>query len=257
MSDGRAAADSCPECGYSAADWERPDAVRLLDEADALLDEVLSGGEAIGPGGEPDSYARLRWEMEQLPAEAAALDGARLLEATHRMTHLLSAAGRARWAGQPPQAGVVRSVQVSDGGVPKTAVQAAEVGRRGLIGDRQASREHHGSPYQALCLWSAEVIAALAAEGHPIGPGSAGENLTLGGLNWAAVHPGMRLAAGPVLAEITCYATPCRKNARWFTGGDYRRMSQHEHPGWSRLYARVLAGGRVAAGDPVTVEPGG
>ena len=55
--------------------------------------------------------------------------------------------------------------------MPKQAVDSAEVGLGGHDGDRQRTRKHHGRPWQALCLWSSEVIADLAAEGHPIGPG--------------------------------------------------------------------------------------
>jgi len=58
-----------------------------------------------------------------------------------------------------------------------------------------------------------------------------------------------------VLAEISAAATPCDKNAGWFLAGDYDRMSQDEHPGWSRLYAWVLEPGEIADGDRVTVEP--
>jgi MOSC domain-containing protein YiiM len=69
----------------------------------------------------------------------------------------------------------------SDGGVPKHSTDHVTVGFRGVDGDRQATRAHHGSPWQALCLWSREVIDALVAEGHPIAPGAAGENVTIAG----------------------------------------------------------------------------
>ena len=58
-------------------------------------------------------------------------------------------------AGAPSQQGSVLQLSASNGGVPKDAVLAADVGRRGLLGDRQANRKHHGRPFQALCLWSA------------------------------------------------------------------------------------------------------
>jgi len=37
---------------------------------------------------------------------------------------------------------------------------------------------------------------------------------------------------------------------RAFKGGDYTRVSQKRHPGWSRVYARVLVPGSIRQGDP-------
>ena len=88
-----------------------------------------------------------------------------------------------------------------------------------------------------------------------IAPGSAGENLTLAGLAWPTLAPGDRLWIGEsVQLELTSYTTPCRLNAQWFKDGDYTRIAQEAHPGWSRLYARVLREGVVRTGDAVRVE---
>ncbi|MFM1838419.1 MAG: hypothetical protein RLZZ327_1293 [Actinomycetota bacterium] len=144
--------------------------------------------------------------------------------------------------------GVVAGLFLSDGGVPKTAVDSVEIGFRGVIGDRQATRQHHGRPWQALCLWSAEVVADLAAAGHPIRPGSAGENISLRGVEWSKMRPGTQVRLGDVHITLTAYAIPCYKNKQWFTDGDYDRMS-HERGDASRLYARVDQPGRVSLGD--------
>lgn len=139
-----------------------------------------------------------------------------------------------------------------DGGVPKTSVDTAKIDKRGVVGDRQEDTVHHGSPDQALCLYSLEVIERFKAEGHPIEPGFAGENLTISGLDWFSIEPGARLEIGPdIEAEVTHYATPCSKNAQWFVNGDFTRMLQSRHPGESRLYARVLRGGALTTGDEV------
>ena len=108
---------------------------------------------------------------------------------------------------------------------------------RGLVGDRQTNRKHHGRQFQALCLWSAEVIDELAGLGHPIGPGSAGENLTITGLDWAALRPGTRLRIGSTLAEISFVAVPCAKQTRWFSDGDFNHISHERNPQWVRWYA--------------------
>ncbi len=141
-------------------------------------------------------------------------------------------------------------VSLSDGGLPKQAVPFAQVTVEGVTGDRQRNRKYHGGRDRAVCLFSLEMIEALRAEGHAISPGSAGENVTLAGLDWTRVKPGDRLSIGDyVLLEVMSYTEPCRQNARWFKGGDYGRIAQEKHPGWSRLYARVLVEGPVRTGE--------
>lgn len=151
----------------------------------------------------------------------------------------------------PRLMGRVHQINTSQGGVPKLPVDEAVVDFSGVIGDVQEDRVHHGHPEQALCLFSLEVIERFRAEGHPVEPGSTGENITVSGLDWALVVPGTRMTVGPVEIEITGYATPCAKNARWFIDGRYNRMHASRHPGESRVYARVVEGGRIEPGDPV------
>jgi MOSC domain-containing protein YiiM len=176
----------------------------------------------------------------------------------HDVSHHLMDIGRGLHllgAGAPTQEGVVAQLNVSGGGVPKKSVEVAEVGDRGVVGDRQADRKHHGRPLQALCLWSTDVIDALRTEGHPIEPGLAGENITVTGIDWSTLRPGVQLLVGEVLLEISAWATPCAKNAAWFTDRDFNRMSHERHPGWSRAYAWVREPGTIRPGDPVVVEP--
>jgi MOSC domain-containing protein YiiM len=178
--------------------------------------------------------------------------------AVHDGTHHLRDVGRGLaelGAGAPTQHGVVAQVNASNGGVPKRALLHAVIGLRGLDGDRQAERRHHGRPWQALCLWSAEVIEDLRAEGHSVHPGAAGENITVTGIDWSTARPGVRMRIGTALVEVSAFAEPCSKNAQWFVGGNFRRMGHDLHPGWSRAYAWVLEPGQVAPGDAVVVEP--
>jgi MOSC domain-containing protein YiiM len=187
-----------------------------------------------------------------------------LLTAAEAVDMLLSAAGRSvAQAFGRPASGRLDGVRVGSGGVPKAAVDRAEVWPRGLVGDRQAVRRHHGRPFQAVCLYSSELIAALAAEGHPLGPGSVGENLTVSGLPWAELRPGARLAVGdpgadradPVVLELTSWAPPCATIAAAFADGDSGRIDHDRHPGWARAYAAVVRSGTVATGDPVALLP--
>ena len=145
--------------------------------------------------------------------------------------------------------GAVHQVSVSNGGVPKLGIESGYVGRLGLLDDKHTD-PFHGGPDKALCLYSLEVITGLAHEGHSIAPGAAGENVTVSGVDWAKVNPGTRWLIGDeVEIEITDYTTPCKKNSRWFTDGDFSRMGQQLHPGQSRVYARVLSEGVIKRGD--------
>ena len=153
--------------------------------------------------------------------------------------------------GRPPYPHV-HQINVSDGGVPKKPVLEVRMTKAGLEGDRQRNRKVHGGPNRAVCVFSLEVIERLQDEGHSIEPGSAGENLTLAGLDWDHIEPGVVLTVGPqVRLEIKSYTAPCDLNARWFREGNFSRMSHKKHPGWSRVYAKVLDGGIVRPGDKI------
>ena len=143
-------------------------------------------------------------------------------------------------------------LSVSRGGVPKAAVPAARVTTEGLEGDAHRDLEHHGGPERAVCLYAMEEIDTLRAEGHAIAPGAIGENVTVEGLDWAAVVPGTHVLLGSrVLLEVTRYTTPCFKIKAVFKDGEFARVSQKRNPGSSRVYARVLVEGTVRQGDPV------
>ena len=152
--------------------------------------------------------------------------------------------------------GRLHAIHTSPGGVPKLARESCIVTFGGLEGDWQRDREHHGGPDRAVSLFSLEVIRALQAEGHPIAPGTTGENLTLEGFAWTDLGPGLRVAIGDVELQIVSYAAPCNNINGSFSDGRSVRVSQKVHPGWSRLYARVLAEGKLRVGDAVRVLQG-
>ena len=154
--------------------------------------------------------------------------------------------------------GRVVQISVSNGGVPKTAVPVARITEDGVEGDRQRNLEVHGGPERAVCLFSMERIRDLQAEGHTVVPGALGENVTIEGIDWDAVLPKSRVLLGEEVAlEVTRYTSPCINIKSSFHGGDYSRVSQKRHAGWSRVYARVLVPGTVRAGDDVRVLPPG
>jgi MOSC domain-containing protein YiiM len=152
--------------------------------------------------------------------------------------------------------GVLESINASRGGVPKTSLFEGLITERGLDGDFQNDPRYHGGPDRAIVLFSLDVIRLLQAEGHPIAIGTTGENLTVSGLDWHALAPGIMIAVGPAQLLITKYASPCYKIGVSFLERRFRRISHDEHPGFSRLCARVVRGGIVRPGDLVTVESG-
>jgi len=145
----------------------------------------------------------------------------------------------------------------SPGGGPKLAVRDAVVTELGLVGDDHKFPDIHGGPERALCLFSLDRILELQGEGHSIFPGAVGENVTISGLDWDCMTPGQRLAlGGEVLIEITRYTSPCNTIENSFAGGKYQRISQKVHPGYSRVYARVLQPGCLTVGQPVRLLNG-
>ena len=152
-------------------------------------------------------------------------------------------------------AGRIARINVSAGGVPKRPVESARVHVLGLEGDGHHHPEHHGGPERAVCLFALEAINALAAEGHPVFPGALGENVTVEGLAWPAVVPGAHLLLGDtVRLEVSRYTTPCATIRASFVGGEYARVSPTRHPGWSRVYARVLVPGVIRVGDAIRLD---
>jgi MOSC domain-containing protein YiiM len=153
-----------------------------------------------------------------------------------------------------PGPGRIVQLSVSPGGVPKRAIAEARVTRLGLQGDGHRDLEHHGGPERAVCLFPSQAIRALAAEGHAITPGAIGENVTIEAVDWSHVVPATYLRLGPhVLLQVTRYTSPCLTIAPVFVGRESGRVSQKRHPGWSRVYARVLIEGWLRPGDEVRI----
>ena len=102
-----------------------------------------------------------------------------------------------------------------------------------------------------------EVIQSLQDEGHAIYQGSVGERVTIAGVDWSQLATGQGLVLGDeVVIELTSYAGPCRNIRKSFADGKFKRISQKQHAGESRLYARVIRTGKLAVGQAVRVLDG-
>lgn len=156
----------------------------------------------------------------------------------------------------PGDVGIVASVNANSGGVPKPPIAGTRILALGLEGDgHHEPVPVHGGPDAAVSLYAQEAIERVRADGHAAFPGAYGENLTLLGLDWAALRPGDRLELGDAdegaLLELVKHASPCQTIAHWFVDGRIARISQKTHPEDARWYARVLREGRVAPGMTV------
>ena len=140
------------------------------------------------------------------------------------------------------------------GGVPKYPVNQIVIRTNGVEGDKQNDLKYHGGPTRAVCLFSFERIEQLRSEGHPIGIGSTGENITTKGIDWSTLEIGMKIGIGDVVLELTNTAPPCKTIIESFNDGRFSRILEKNHPGWSRWYASVIKEGIVNSNDLVSLE---
>lgn len=139
-------------------------------------------------------------------------------------------------------------------GIDKRPVEGpVRVGPLGLGGDHVLNTKHHGGPDQAVYLYTdldydhwAQVLGERPA------PGTFGENLLISGLESAPTAIGQRLRVGGVLLEVTASRIPCQTFAAHMGDPAFvKKFRAARRPG---LYARVLEGGEVRAGDPVSLD---
>ena len=147
--------------------------------------------------------------------------------------------------------GRIFQLATSPGGVPKLPIPEAQVAELGIVGDRQKHARFHGGPNRALCLFSLELIQKLQGEGHPIYPGSTGENVTISGVRWDVLCAGTQLLFGDeVIVELTDVTDPCRQIASSFIDRKFKRL---DVPGEMRWYCRVLRQGTLRVAQPVRI----
>ena len=150
--------------------------------------------------------------------------------------------------------GAIHSINVSgSGGVPKISVKAAMIGFEGLEGDynRFRTESRAGDPGGAVCIFSRERIRELQSEGHPIDVGTAGENLTIEGLDWPTLRVGMTLRVGNASIRLSEPCASCSKIGGSFQGENFSRVDHEKQEGWSRWSAYVVEEGAVSVSDSV------
>ena len=128
----------------------------------------------------------------------------------------------------------------------RVPVDAAElVLKHGIKGDAKGST---GS--RQLNIMSADMVAALNAEGYNTKPGALGEQLVIAGVDLEALPPGSLLAIGSqAQVEVVKLRTGCSKFER------YQGRPQSETVGRLGILAIVVTEGTINVGDAVAVLP--
>lgn len=114
----------------------------------------------------------------------------------------------------------------------------------GIRGDAHAGHWH-----RQVSLLSAEEVAAFNAKGADVRPGAFGENLVVEDIDFRSLPVGTLLRCGDALLELTQIGKECHHHC-----AIYEKMGDCIMPR-EGVFARVLAGGRISAGDEMTVEP--
>ena len=112
----------------------------------------------------------------------------------------------------------------------------------GIEGDAHAGKWH-----RQVSLLSYEVIEAFKAKGAPITDGAFGENLIVSGFDFKNLPVGTRFACNDVILEMTQIGKECHHGFAIF-----QKMGDCIMPR-EGVFARVIRGGRIKAGDEMTV----
>ncbi|WP_117192907.1 MOSC domain-containing protein [Rhizobium terrae] len=139
-------------------------------------------------------------------------------------------------------------------GIYKAPVNSAVMlDHLGLVGDAVCNTRHHGGEDQAVLLEGSLTLDWWAAElGHPLTPGTFGENLIIEGLDNRDVGAGDRFHIGDVVLEASCARSPC--NTLAVRMGDPKFLKAYTKAGRPGIYCRVIEPGMIGPGDPVRHE---
>lgn len=118
-----------------------------------------------------------------------------------------------------------------------------------LVPDHGVDRDAHAGPgHRQVSLLAVESIAKMKAKGLSVGPGDFAENITVEGIDLVRLQVGDRLRSGETRLEITQIGKECHNRcAIYYQAGDCVMPKEG-------VFARVIRGGILRAGDPVEKE---
>lgn len=133
-------------------------------------------------------------------------------------------------------------------GTRKEVIPEGQLDRNfGLVGDAHADCTTH----RQVSLVAIESIQKMRNLGFDVGPGDFAENLTTEGMNLASLPVGTRLLVNDkVILEITQIGKECHTRC-----AIYHQIGECIMPK-EGVFARVLDGGTVRAGDMVIIAEG-
>jgi MOSC domain-containing protein YiiM len=140
--------------------------------------------------------------------------------------------------------GSIVSVNLAPAAGMRKAPQAEVVlvPEHGLEGDG-----HAGEWHRQVSLLALESIQTMRDKGLDVGPGDFAENVTTSGVAVAELPIGTRLQLGRCLVEVTQIGKVCHDHCEI-----YRQAGDCVMPR-EGIFARVIEGGRLRAGDDIVV----
>jgi MOSC domain-containing protein YiiM len=118
-----------------------------------------------------------------------------------------------------------------------------------LVEDHGVAGDGHAGPWhRQVSLLAQESIDTMRAKGLDVGPGDFAENVTTEGIAVAELPIGTRVRLGPSLVEVTQIGKVCHDRCAIYRAAGDCVMPREG------IFARVLEGGTVRAGDRVLVE---
>ena len=141
--------------------------------------------------------------------------------------------------------GIVIAVCTSpEKGTQKTNVkEALFIEDFGIQGDAHAGKWH-----RQVSLLSHDKIDAFRARGAEVQDGAFGENLVVEGIDFRVLPVGTRLYCSDVILEMTQIGKECHHGCEIF-----QKMGDCIMPR-EGVFARVIRGGTICAGDEMRVE---
>ena len=121
-----------------------------------------------------------------------------------------------------------------------------------LVAGHGVEGDGHGGPWhRQVSLLARESIETMRAKGLDVGPGDFAENVTTQGLTVAELPVGTRLRLGGCLVELTQIGKVCHDHCAIYRAAGDCVMPREG------VFARVLRGGPLRAGDCVAVVTSG
>jgi len=139
----------------------------------------------------------------------------------------------------------IESIAVSrKKGTRKTRVDETE-----LIADHGLEGDAHAGPWhRQVSFLSSESIQKAREKGLDVTFGDFAENIATSGIDWQMVPIGTKLRVGETaMVEITQIGKECHNRcAIYYMAGDCIMPREG-------IFAKVLSGGRIKCGDPITI----